>query len=115
VLIRLPTLLLIRIAAAFLLATIGMQASEPVRGIVLDRGSAFSAGTSDVAISSSRRAEEVRLAVLTAPTLPRAALAVAQPTKVALASLPTPRPNSTGPPARLILARQPPPRAPPLN
>lgn len=114
VLIRLPSLLLIRIAAVFLLATIGLQASEPVRGVALDRGSAFSAGTADVAISSSRRAEPVRLVVLPAPPLPRPGLVLATFAPIAGVSRPLSRPDSTGPPARIILSRQPAPRAPPL-
>lgn len=115
-LLFLPRAALCRLLSLLLLATIGLQASEPVRGPHRDRGSAFSAATSDVVVASYRRPEAIRTTIAPLPPLPRLVetpfARTAAPLQ--LAAVPAPRPDSTGPPARMILARQPAPRAPPL-
>lgn len=110
---RLPRLIAIRCFALLLLATIALQASEPVRGLEYQRGSAFSAATSDVAIAASRRTAAAQLAPAPLPqALPEIPLTVpAAPLR--LAAVPA-RPDSTGPPRPRRLARPAEPRAPPL-
>jgi hypothetical protein len=97
-----------------LLATIGLQVAEPIQGLQRDRGSAFSAATSDVALAPSRRLDTARVAIAPVPTpvldMPLAILAA--PVRLAAPAL---RPDSTGPPGEAILARQPAPRAPPTT
>ncbi len=111
---RLPSLTALRLWAALLLAAIVLQAAEPV-GLPLEtrHGSAFSAATQDVALAPQGRAEaERRIASPLPATLPvepaPAAVRVAPPLPAWAF-----RPDSTGPPAHDILARQPPPRGPP--
>jgi hypothetical protein len=114
VLARLPSLALIRLLVALLLATIGLQASEPFTGLERDRGSAFSASTTDVAIASFKTAATVRLHVAPVPVFPVKDLPTTLSVPVDVTA-PAPRPASTGPPARVILVRQPAPRAPPSS
>lgn len=112
---RLPSLTAVRLWAALLLAAIALQAAEPVgRPLETRHGSAFSAATSDVVIAPQRRAEAERRIALPEPVTPPAAISAA----LAERTPPPPpawtiAPDSTGPPAREILARQPPPRGPP--
>jgi len=113
----LPRLLFARLLAALLLAAVGLQACAPMAG-VLERthGSAFSASTHEVAIASSRRGEAVRQVAAPQPVPPPQVAAEQVPMPVAaLPAVPAPRPDSTGPPAPEILARQPAPRAPPMT
>ncbi|MBB4859533.1 hypothetical protein HNO88_002862 [Novosphingobium chloroacetimidivorans] len=108
-------LVLFRLWAALLLATIGLQALEPVvTPLQRAPGSAFSAATADVALASSRRAEIAQPQALPTPALPRF------PAPVSHASVPTmlPRakhllPLARGPPPRERSERVPDPRGPP--
>lgn len=109
-------LFLFRLWAALLLATIGLQALEPVAA-PLQRvpGSAFSAATADVALASSRRTETAQVQAVPTPALPKL------PVPVSLASLPAvwPRaehllPLARGPPPRERSERLPDLRGPPL-
>lgn len=113
--LRLPLPTAIRLWAVLLLAAIGLQAAAPVGKVLEARsGSAFSATTVEVAVAPQRRVEAQRQIALPQPaTLPVAARIT--PAAPALASelAWAPRPDSTGPPAREILARQPAPRGPP--
>lgn len=109
---KLPSLGLLRLVAALLLATIGMQASSGGHTLERERGSAFSPTTYDVAIAPSKQVEIARQVVLPTPLLGL----VPAPCIGSIASLPAipaPRPDSTGPPAPMILAQGPAPRAPP--
>lgn len=114
VLIRLPGPVLIRLFSLLLLAVIALQASEPVRGIGRDHGSAFSAATYEVAIANSRHVETASVSVAPTP-LPKSETGAFPDEPAIRISLPSPRPDSTGPPAGAILARQPAPRGPPLT
>lgn len=113
---RLPSLTLIRLWAALLLATIGLQATLADPPSLEPRsGSAFSASTQEVALSVQRAERVQRQAI--AP-LPFASLALIAQARLALpAALPVlfaPRPSSTAPPAlRDIHSRKSAPRAPP--
>jgi hypothetical protein len=110
---RLPLLTTVRMWAALLLAAIGLQALEPIATpLQLSHGSAFGATTYEAALAPQRRnvAEGQKLVPLS-PTLPAIR---SVPDAFAMAPPPAPRPDSTGPPARMILAREAPPRAPPL-
>jgi hypothetical protein len=63
----------LRLAAApLLLATIVLQACAPISGPQLSHGSAFSAATDEVAITSQRRPILARLAVAADPFVPPA-------------------------------------------
>ena len=110
---RLPSLTMVRLLAALLLAVIGVQAGQSFdSGLEPTHGSAFSAATYEVALASQRRGEKAS----TASTPLLGAPAPSMATVLALAVIapqPAPRPDSTGPPALPILDRQPPPRAPP--
>lgn len=110
---RLSSPALVRLLVALLIATIGLQASEPVRDVQRTRGSAFSAATVDVAIATTRRAETVRMLVVPEPPLPAETTLSALPASLHLPAV-SPRPESTGPPEHPILPRQHAPRAPPL-
>lgn len=110
---RLPSLTLLRLWAALLLAAIGLQAGQPFQAPLEARhGSAFSAATYEVAIAPQRRAEAQR--VIPAVPLPATEREVAPRPQARFAANPPARPDSTGPPARQILLRQPAPRAPPV-
>lgn len=112
---RLPSLKLVRLWAALLLAAIGLQATASA-GPSLEKtsGSAFSAATYEVALYVQRGERVQRQAV--APQLPVALAAVIAnlpASTEALAARPTLRPDSTGPPLREIRSWKPAPRAPP--
>lgn len=114
---RLPSLTIVRLLAALLLATIGLQAGQSFDAAPRpSHGSAFSAATYEVALAPHRRGGEARTEAAPLPLLPPPAAAlVATPLAAAiLLDQAAPRPDSTGPPARLILSRQPAPRAPPI-
>lgn len=108
-----PSSVLVRLVAMFLLVTIGIHACEPVRALHQGDGSAFSAATYQVALASKRQMDLRSIAAAPLPVLPPR-----QSYRTVSAAprfeQPAARPNSTGPPARIILARQPAPRAPPL-
>lgn len=110
---RLPSLMLVRLWAALLLAAIGLQAAQPFRAPLEARhGSAFSATTYEVAVAPQRRIEARQALPLPAPPVERA---VTPPSpRPALVFAPAPRPDSTGPPIDNILIRQAAPRAPPI-
>lgn len=112
---RLPSLTLVRLWAALLLAAIGMQAAQPFRAPLEARhGSAFSATTYDVAVAPQRRVEGRQAPPLALPT-PPVERAIAPPSpRPALVFASAPRPDSTGPPIDDILIRQAAPRAPPI-
>lgn len=110
---RLPSLRLVRFVAALLLATIGMYACEPVRGLQQSNGSAFSSSTYQVAVTPYRRTEIANVVELPAPPLPIVAASVAIVVLPHLIALPLPRPNSNGPPKPAIFSRKSAPRAPP--
>ena len=112
-LLRLPRPALVRLMSLLLLATIGLQASEPPFELHSERGSAFSSATSDVAVAAKGRPESIRTALVPEPPM-----APERPTGVSADRLrmaePIAMPDSTGPPAFALVARQPAPRAPPL-
>lgn len=111
----LPSLTLVRLWAALLLATIGLQALDAAPPS-LDRrsGSAFSASTQEVALYVQRGERVQRQAVAPQPLVPIAApVAVPADRVVELAVLPAPRPDSTGPPAFQFRSWNTAPRAPP--
>ena len=111
-LLILPRLLLARLVGAALLLAVALQAAMPFAApLQRTHGSAFSATTHEVALAGQRRGEVVRAVVAPEPRLP--ALVPVAPLGTALAALPAPRPQSTGPPAREDIARRPGPRAPP--
>lgn len=110
--VRLP-IAFIRFISLLLVAVIGLQASEPIRGLRLEKGSAFSAATYDTALTSKRRADVVQTVAVPLPSPPAVKLKVSY-TETTF-TLPAARPDSIGPPALSILARQPAPRAPPLT
>lgn len=112
--LRLPLPNAIRLWALVLLAAIGLQAAMPVGGpLQVRHGSAFSATTMEVAVAPQRRITAESPVPLPRPaTLPVAVTQTPAPSSAAPASWPS-RPDSTGPPAREILARQPAPRGPP--
>ena len=110
-----PSLVILRLWAALLLAAIGVQATQPFDAAVRpSHGSAFSAATYDVAGAPQRRVEPVQTAPTPLPPAPPQIAATVAPSSPTLASRVMPRPDSTGPPALPILERQPAPRAPPL-
>lgn len=113
---RLSSVFAARFWAALLVLTIAFHASVPV-GAPLDvrSGSAFSADTVDVAVAPARRAAaEITIAAPLPPLMP-VQHAVTQPAIPARFAAATHRwPDPTGPPAaRLPLARNLAPRAPP--
>lgn len=113
-LLALPRLLFVRLAAAVLLLTVGVQAGAPLMApLERSHGSAFSAATHEVALAAQRRAEPARLALAPQPRLPLPE-AYRAPRLEPLPVLRAARPDSTGPPARTLIARRPAPRAPPF-
>jgi hypothetical protein len=116
-LVRLPSLMLVRLWAALLLATIGLQAAEPAPAASVERahGSAFAANTYEVALFVQRGDRAVRQAWVPQPPLQPVARSVllAPAPRVALPVVPAPRPDSTGPPVLDIHSWEPAPRAPP--
>lgn len=112
---RLPSLLTVRLLAALLLAAIGLQAGYSFDGTVRSvSGSAFSAATHEVAIAPQRRHEQAEPAIAPLPLHPPRIAAALPLWRAALPPQAAPRPDSTGPPTRTILARPSSPRAPPL-
>jgi hypothetical protein len=106
-----------RIWSLLLLAAIGLQAAEPIRA-PLERvqGSAFSAATLDVALSTPRRLHAAAHATPAQP-LPPLASAIDEPPAPpaqALAGTPRLRPQARGPPPRRHPARLPDSTAPPI-
>lgn len=110
---RLQSLLILRFAAAILLATIGLQALLPAAATLEQRhGSAFSATTFEVAVAAERTA--TRKAFAPQPIAPLDDVQTGAVTEIAaLASPSGPRPASTGPPLGDSLSWRPAPRAPP--
>jgi hypothetical protein len=114
---RLPSLTLIRLWAALLLAAIGLQAASPV-GTPLEQrhGSAFSAATYEVALAFQRNERSDALeSLVPQPTSP--ATAQVAPTRIepaAQSAMFAPRPDSTGPPLTDSHSWRPAPRAPPI-
>jgi hypothetical protein len=105
-----------RIWSLLLLAAIGLQAATPIRA-PLERlqGSAFSAATLDVALSSARRGHGVQVA--TALPVPVVPLAATEPAAIAAPRFAAPshlRPDTRGPPPRGHPARVPDSTAPPI-
>jgi hypothetical protein len=100
-----------------LLAAIGLQAAVPIRA-PLERvqGSAFSASTIDVALTTARRASDQRANL--AQPMPAAPPSVIEPAPLpqafALAEPNHLRPEARGPPPRRHSARLPDSTAPPL-
>lgn len=112
---RLPSLTLLRLWAALLLATIGLQASAPAApSLEKTHGSAFAATTYEVAVLIQRDARSQRQALAPQPLLPVAVLAAEVPARASVVpEQPAARPDSTGPPLHDIHSWQPAPRAPP--
>lgn len=112
---RLPSLKLVRLWAALLLATIGLQATAAAApSLEKTSGSAFSAATYEVALYVQRGEKVQRQAVAPQPLAPLAVALESLPTRpVVLADGTAPRPDSTGPPRRQIHSWKPAPRAPP--
>ena len=111
---RLPSSAWARVWTLLVLAVIGLQAATPVRA-PLDRqpGSAFSASTIDVALSSPRRDEsEWPPAQVITPL--RKERALAPPLRPRVAVFPHVRPDVRGPPPRQRPSRLPDSTAPPL-
>ena len=115
-LIRLPSLLFVRLWAALMLATVGLQAGAPIPPLLeTAHGSAFSATTEEVALTPARRTEAARPVVAPQPlavVMPQIRLQALTPA-LALAQTPAVRPDSTGPPSPRVVALRPAPRAPP--
>lgn len=114
---RLPSLTLVRLWAALLLATIGLQAAEPAPAASFERthGSAFAANTYEVALFVQRGDRAARQASVPVPPLQPVAMPVlpAPARPAVLPAVPAPRPDSTGPPVLDIHSWEPAPRAPP--
>lgn len=107
----------LRMFASVLLITISLHAAMPAVGMEHDRGSAFSAATSDVAVMTPTRQADKVANPQPEPGGPkpvRNAVATAFET---LAWHPTcgPRPWSQGPPCWAIAGRPAQPRAPPVD
>jgi hypothetical protein len=113
---RRVALALFRLWAVVLLATIGLQAAEPV-GAPLQReaGSAFSAATADVALASGRRGGIAQVQAIPTPPLPPP---YGEVRILAPVILPSPaehlRPALRAPPPRGRSERLPDLRGPPL-
>jgi hypothetical protein len=113
---RLQSLMVLRLCAALLLATIGAQAFRPVAApLEQTHGSAFSATTYEVALLVQRSERSSRQEAVPQPLPP-----VSRPTEpvalnvATLPAWPAPRPSSTGPPPLGdIHSWKPAPRAPP--
>ena len=114
-LVRLPSLKLIRLWAMVLLATIGLQAAAPAAPSVQKvSGSAFSATTVEVALYAQRGDQAERQAVAPQPLAPPVAAVQVLPTYTPIRAVePAPRPDSTGPPLYDSQSWKPAPRAPP--
>lgn len=114
-LVRLPSLMLVRLLAALLLATIGLQASASAPpSLEKTSGSAFSAATYEVALYVQRGGKVQRQAVAPQPLVPLPTVLRTLPVHAAAPAVRfAPRPASTGPPLRPIRAWKPAPRAPP--
>jgi hypothetical protein len=110
------TLAFFRLWAVVLLATIGLQALEPV-AVPLERvsGSAFSAATADVALISARRGDPVETQAAPIPAVPVTMVAVPI-TLVAVLIAPAEhsQARARGPPPRDRAERLPDLRGPPL-
>jgi hypothetical protein len=107
----------LRLWTLLLLAAIGLQAAVPIRA-PLERvqGSAFSASTLDVALTTARRAWDQRANL--AQPMPAAPPSAIEPRPIlptfALAEPAHLRPEARGPPPRSHPARLPDSTAPPL-
>lgn len=104
-----------RLWAALLLATIGLQATAAAPPSPERRsGSAFSASSQEVALGVQRAERVQRQAIAPQPIVPPAITPAVLPARAAeRVALPAPRPDSTGPPLRDIHSWEPAPRAPP--
>lgn len=111
----LPSLTLVRLWAALLLATIGLQALDTAPPSLERRsGSAFSASTQEVALYVQRGERVQRQAVAPQPLVAfPLSVAVVRSRVAELVVLPAPRPDSTGPPAYEFRFSNASPRAPP--
>lgn len=113
---RLSSLAHLRFWTLLVLAVVGLQAATPIRA-PLDRppGSAFSASTIDVAVSTARRGDSETAPVQVTPPVPRT-LAPVRPEPRPRMVLATPhlRPEARGPPPRDHPSRLPDSTAPPL-
>jgi len=118
-LLRLPRLfparlMLTRLLTALLLVAAGLQATAPMAApLERTHGSAFSASTHEVALTAPRRGEPARHVLAPEPLVPPSFAPVRPAGTGPLPRTPPARPDSTGPPAREILALRPAPRAPP--
>lgn len=112
---RIPSLKLVRLWAALLLATIGLQAMVPAAaGAQKHSGSAFSSSTYEVALAVSRADRAPRQTVVPQPApMPVEQAQAMQAAAPALRVMPAPRPDSTGPPPRSVHSWLPPQRGPP--
>ena len=112
---RLPSLMLVRLWAALLMAVIGLQALDTAPPSLERRsGSAFSASTQEVALYVQRAERVQRQAVVPLPSVLLPVQPAALPLRTAaLIAVPAPRPDSTGPPPFDIQSWNPAPRGPP--
>jgi hypothetical protein len=109
------TLAFFRLWAVLLLATIGLQALEPVIApLELVSGSAFSAGTAEVALVSARRSEAAEDQLIPTPLLPQPEPVPVPFSAVLVPAVPHLRPDARGPPPRDRAERLPDLRGPPL-
>jgi hypothetical protein len=113
---RLPSLTIVRLWAAIMLAAIGLQATIPAGASShASMGSAFSAATSEVALYV-QRGERVQTQAIAPQPLTPALAAASQPAPLQVIRFPAARsvrPDATGPPLRHIRSWKPAPRAPP--
>ncbi|WP_454796701.1 hypothetical protein [Novosphingobium lindaniclasticum] len=104
--------------ALLLLAAIGLQAGDPIRApLERTQGSAFSAATLDLALTSGRRIEAGHVQAVPMPPAPPRAIreiAVVRLTTLVPASPRHLQPDVRGPPPRNHPARVPDSTAPPL-
>lgn len=108
------SLILSRLLAVLLLATVAFQAGAPFQQpLERSHGSAFSAATHEVALGTRKAGEAARQAIAPQPLVPAPMVEPASLAAGPLISGPAPRPHSTGPPRPPLLALFPGPRAPP--
>lgn len=108
---------LVRMFASVLLITISLHAAAPAMGMVQDRGSAFSAATSDVAVMVQARQAEKVANPQPQPGGPEPVRNLIATEFDKLAWRPTfcSKPGSQGPPCLAIAERPAQPRAPPVD
>lgn len=108
---RLSSSAFARLWIVLLLAIIGLHAAGPTGAIERIQGSAFSAGSYEVALA--QRAEAVQAQPALVPLPPPSRVAPMLHAIVPVLERPALRPDSSGHHALTILARQPGPRPPP--